>query len=54
MGSVMVVEMLEGIDMLCDLFDGGGEVDGCVEFISPGAITSLVSAQPRPFSWRGG
>ena len=33
--------MLEGIDMLCDLFDGGGEVGGCVEFISPGAITSL-------------
>src|SRR5215216_21265 len=41
MRSMMVVEVLEGIDMLRDFFDSGWEVGGCVEFVSPGAIASL-------------
>ena len=40
----MVIEMLEGIDVLGDLVDVVWQVDDGVELVSPGAIASLDGA----------
>jgi hypothetical protein len=42
-GSEVVVEVLEGIDMLGDLVDVCGQVDDGVELVPPGAVASLDS-----------
>jgi hypothetical protein len=45
-GSVrpeVVVEVLEGIDMLGDPVDVAGQVDDGVELVPPGAVASLDS-----------
>jgi hypothetical protein len=44
MGTMMVVEMLEDIDVLGDFVDTGRQVDGCVEFVAPCAVASLDGA----------
>lgn len=45
-GSMMVVEMLERIDMLGDFVDLGWQFDGCVEFVAPCAVASLDDSGP--------
>lgn len=44
MWSVMVVEVLEGVDVLGDGVDVLGKVAGCVELVSPGAVASFDGA----------
>jgi len=49
MWAMVVVEVLEGIDVLGDFVDHSWQIDGCVEFVSPCVIASLDGA-PRTAS----
>lgn len=52
MGTVMVIKVLEGIDMLGDLVDVAGQIDGCVELVSPCAVASLDGSVELWRPWR--
>ena len=40
-GSVVVIEVLEGIDLLGDFVDAVGEFDAGIELVSPGSVASF-------------
>jgi hypothetical protein len=42
--SVMVIEVLEGVEDWIDRFDGSGQVVDGVEFVSPGAVAAFDRA----------
>ena len=43
-GSVVVVEVLEGVDQLADLVDAQWQIDAGVELVSPSSVAALDGA----------
>jgi hypothetical protein len=52
MRAMMIVEVLEGIDMLGDFVDPVRRIDGCVEFVTPCAVASLDGSSELGRAWR--